>query len=42
MSAVICFALFMGAMVTCLATGYDMIWALLFGIVLFLLRGMAY
>lgn len=39
MSAVICFALFMGAMVACLASGYDMIWALLFGIVLFLLRG---
>lgn len=41
MSAIICFALFMGAMVACLATGYDMIWALLFGIALFLLRGKA-
>ena len=41
MSAIICFALFMGAMVACLTTGYDMIWALLFGIVLFLLRGKA-
>ena len=39
MSAVICFALFMGTMVACLVTGYDMIWALLFGIALFLLRG---
>lgn len=41
MSAVICFALFMGAMVACLVTGYDMFWALLFGIVIFLLRGKA-
>ena len=41
MSAIICFAIFMGAMVACLTTGYDMIWALLFGIVLFLLRGKA-
>ncbi len=41
MSAIICFALFMGAMVACLVTGYDMFWALLFGIVLFLLRGKA-
>lgn len=41
MSAVICFALFMGAMVACLITGYDMLWALLFGIGLFALRGKA-
>lgn len=41
MSAVICFALFMGAMVVCLATGYDMFWALLFGIAIFALRGKA-
>ena len=36
----LCFALFLAAVISCLITGYSLIWALLFGLVLFFCLGL--